>query len=167
MAKGYVKGKGGGRGYTGGARFAYIGSASGRAFGDLIGINKQDYQEMSPGTRLAVVTHEVVHNTVEDYILKNNEEWNNAESVLKVKEGTDRRGNPYKEFYGGNYRIGESIADAIASAMTDDWSMTSTPKQRASITKWARSVTRRAGYSYEQLKKDAISIVRSLDSQLQ
>lgn len=156
------------KGYEGNATFSDIGSATGRAREGQVLINRQDWEQMSALSKRGVVAHETIHNTVEEYVLHDNAEWDIAKETLTVgyfpeKEGVWWSGEP--QFFGGHMQIGESIADAIPSAMYEDWPDVINQQKRDEIAEWARDVTRRAGYDWELLKKDIARMVKELNAQ--
>jgi hypothetical protein len=155
------------RGYEGEAVFADIGTASGRATGDQVLINRHDWENMPAGMRRNVMAHEVVHNTVEEYILHNNDEWDIAEEALTQEVLTNRQTGEQRRLYvGGVFQIGESIAESIPIAMYEDWPEVLTEEKRDEVREWAQGVTQRAGYGWDLLKKDIARLVKDLNAQL-
>jgi hypothetical protein len=153
------------RGFAGEARFDDIGSATGRAQAGDILINRRDWEQFDRPTKKFVVAHETIHNTVEEYILHDNDEWNIAEDVLTVE--TIGSGDRARKLYvGGHFQIGESISDSIPMAMFEDWPQNLGPDKREEVGQWARDVTRRSGYGWDVLIKDVNRLVKELDALL-
>jgi len=155
------------RGFEGQARFGDIGRASGRAVheGDVV-FNRQHWQDASPELRRYFVSHEIGHQTVEPYVLKNNDEWNLAEEVLTLQKLKHPQLGEQRFFVGGNFAIGEGVADAFAMSIQESWPEIIDVAKAREITEWAQGATRRAGFSWELLGKDIKRIVKELDTQI-
>lgn len=149
---------GSGKTYEGDASFADVGTAIARAlYGGNIGVNKEQWDKLEPATRRFILAHEIVHHTIEDFILGDNDRWNQAEAALTIKETA--RG---KLLVGGNTRMGESIADSIAAVVANDRLGNLSDAQWGRAKKWATSAVRGAGYSVPGLRRS----VERLYSQL-
>jgi len=139
------------------------GGPAGRAHhsGDIT-IDRDTYKQLPDEGRRHLIAHEITHQTVEPYVLKNMAEWDKAEQVLFVSEG---RGGT-KLFVGGNTRIGEAVADAVAVTVTRDTFGRTSPEKMSSIYKWAESTTKNAGYSVTKIRQDTDRIKAQLDMEL-
>jgi len=150
------------RGFEGKAMFVDIGSATGRAlFGGDIGFDRSDFAKLNDEARRFTIGHEIAHHTIEDYVLKNQAEWDLAEQVLTVRESRERR-----LFVGGHLRIGESISDSVPMAIFDDWPQSLTEEKTKEVSGWVRGVSGRAGYSLAQIERDIERILMELTALL-
>ena len=136
---------------------ADLGSATARAeFDGSISVNPEKWAELSPGTKRFVMAHEIVHQTVEEYVLKNNPAWDRASDALLLQEKDGRF-----LFMGGNTRIGEAVSDAVAAHVVGDTFGREVPGWRD----WADQVIKESGYSKNQLKSwtdDAVKRANAL-----
>lgn len=128
-----------------------------------ITFNKDQYSKLDQRGRESGIAHEIIHNTIEDFVLKNMSEWDKAESFLLIREGRGGR----KLFFGGNTRLGESVSDALSTYLVKGKKpgTVSTSKWKA-IQYWSPRVIKRAGYSPIKLQKDVGEIRMALDKQL-
>lgn len=157
-----------GSGYEGNVFFSDdIGTAQGRALhGGDIAIDRSFYTEASPTGRAYLVAHEMAHQTVDPFVLNNNDEWNRAEEALTVS--IVPRG-PYEGrrlFVGGNTRIGEAVSDAIAAHLSDARFGNISDERWRKVNDWATGVIQRAGYSPQALQDSVNQAVGQLDAQL-
>ena len=170
--RGHLGGEGGegkpggsraGRGFGGAVSFAAQ-SSFGRAHPDgSITFDKKQYSELDESGRTSGIAHEVAHNTVEDFVLKDSSEWDKAETALLIREGRGGR----KLFFGGNTRLGESISDALGSRLAKGEKPASiTHTQWGIIQDWSQGAIKRAGYNPVKLQASIVRIRELLDKQL-
>lgn len=148
-------------GFEGKAEFEDIGTATGRALGSGdIAFNRDSYEKLSPEAKKYTIAHEIAHNTIEPHILKDMDEWDRAESILLVREMPSGA----KLFVGGNMRIGEAVADAVAVTITRDSFGNVSSKKMGQIYKWANGAATRAGFSIDKLGGDTNRIYEQLEA---
>jgi hypothetical protein len=151
------------RGFEGEARFEDIGSATGRAlWGGDIGINKEDWATLSPKTQRFVLSHETAHHTIEDFVLKNNQLWDEAEDVLTYVKMSDGR----RMYAGGHTQLGESIADSVATYLQNDKFGGIDTAHMKKINEWSNKTIKAAGYSKQKLIDDVLKMQKELNAQL-
>jgi hypothetical protein len=151
------------KGYKGVAKFEEIGTATGRAlFGGDIGINKKHWEEATPELQRHILAHELTHQTIEDFVLHNQKEWDRAEKVLTLMQFKDGR----LLFAGGHLQLGEGIADTIASHLAGERLGGFDDKRWKEITKWADGIIKKAGYSSAEFRKDIRRMQDELNANL-
>jgi len=152
-----------GKGFVGEASFeTQVSFGTAHADGSIT-FNKEQYTKLDKAGRETGIAHEIIHNTVEDYVLHNNNEWDMAETALLIQEG----GKGRKLFFGGNARIGESISDAMGSYLSGEQRPEGLSTEKwNSIMTWAEGAIRRSGYNPTTLQKDIMRIGELLDAQL-
>jgi len=150
------------RGFEGTAFFSDIGTAIGRAeFGGDVAFNSEQYANLDQEGRTFVVAHEIAHQTVEPYVLRNMSEWDKAERALLILE--NERG---KLFIGGNTRIGEAVSDGVAAMLARLRVGGVSDEKWDQVLNWATDATERAGFSTEMLRADIRRIREQLNAQL-
>lgn len=130
-----------------------IGNATARAESDgSISINAHKWDALSDKTKLSVMAHEIAHQTVEDFVLNNNTEWNKAVEALTIEK------NSLSDllFIGGNTRIGEAVADAVSTYVIDGTFGRDSSKWRT----WADETITAAGYDKNTLAEMANAAMR-------
>lgn len=126
-----------------------------------IAIDPNRWKDVSEASRRGILAHELAHQTVEDYVLNNNEEWDRAVEFLQL-EKNDRSPSGYL-FIGGNTRIGEAITDAVSVYITDG---TFGREPSTDWRGWAADVVKKSGHSKKALANRVDDIVRQANGLL-
>jgi len=153
----YIEGKG----YSGSARFGSLSGTSvarAEADGNIV-VDESRWNELDSATQRFVLAHEIAHHTVEDFVLKDNDEWNLAEESLTIAVSPDGR----KLFAGGNTRIDESVSDSVAAHLRDSRFGNMSDQQWNTVTEWAEGVINRAGYETSKLQNDVDRLFSELE----
>ena len=139
-------------------------SATARArFDGDIAINPDIYGSLKESEKEFVVAHELSHHTIEDYILKNNDEWDIAQEALMVTYVEER--DRYL-FVGGNTRIGEAISDSIAVYLTDGEFGGISIEKMEIVNLWAERTIKEAGYSTDYLQRTILRLLKEAEELL-
>lgn len=145
------------------------GSATATTFPDgSIVIRKEDYQEMSPADKRAILAHEISHGTVEEYHQMHPEEWDASKRLLKRE--TVRRGiyEGLDAFYPYTINLGEAVAEALSAHLANAGQFSNMPTdQWLEFRKWASGLIERSGYSEDELKNAIEQAYEELERQLQ
>jgi hypothetical protein len=158
---GKVGGSTGGKGFSGGVIIRSTGSEARAEFDGTISVNENKWVELSESSKRLIVAHEIAHQTVEDFVLKNNDEWDLAEEILIIEELPDGR----KLFIGGNTRLGESIADTVGERLISD-NLNNLPRTTEITLNWVDEVVERAGYNVDKLSLDVERIYVEIESNI-
>jgi hypothetical protein len=128
-----------------GITFRYDGPEARAEYDGSISINRNKWLELSDGAKRGILAHEVVHHAIEDWVLKDNSRWDEAESVLTLN--TDRNGA--KWFLGGNLKIGEAIAETIGNYL----GAKDLPYATQKTWDWAKRSIEGSGYNDAMLQR--------------
>lgn len=160
---GQVGGSSSSIGFQGTVNFSDEISSAGRAeFGGDISVNRTTYSNMSLADKKDLIAHEIAHHTIEDFILKDPEEWDKAIDTLAIQ--TNSKGRTL--FAGGQTRIGEAIVTSAAVYLTGSSYPTLSKDKNNLIKSWVEGVIQRAGYSPNSIIHDIEDIISQLDSEL-
>lgn len=148
---------------------------AGRALGDRIVIDRGQYLEMNSKARKELLSHELAHNVIEDFVYANPEKWNKATEVLLLK--SEERGNSvYFQFMLGQMNFGEAIATAISAYVNDlpnpmdNWNPLFGEKpwdesRWISMKNWARDMLKAAGYTKTSFNKQVEFLMMQLEGE--
>jgi hypothetical protein len=133
-----------------------LGGATARAEHDgSIAIDPDKWKGLSDQSKKGILAHELLHQTVEDYVLNDNNEWDRAVEVLQL-EVNPRSPSGYL-FIGGNTRIGEAIVDATSVYVVDGTFGREPPTDWRG---WAADVVKKSGHSKKELSGRVDDIIR-------
>ena len=110
-----------------------------------IGINTKKWGELTPRTQKYVVAHEIIHQTVEEEMLK--EYMKNPAYMDEVAEMLTIQMNESGQrwFAGGNSRLNEAVADMMAARIVGD----KVPLVKPEAYDWVDETIERFGYTKE------------------
>lgn len=153
-----------GRGYSGTARWDNLsGSTVARADPDgNIRVDKKRFSELTDQNKMHVLAHEIAHQTVEEYVLHNQDAWDKAEEALTIKV---IKSGPYEGrrlFAGGLFSIGESVSESVAAVASDSRFGNMTDEQWGKVKNWARTTSKEAGYDLGKLKSSVGRLMSEL-----
>lgn len=155
--------------------FTEAGREAGLALGGRITIDREQYLKMDPQARKELLSHELAHNVVEDFVYTNPEEWNKATEALLLKS-VERGNSMYFQYMFGQMDFGEAIATAISAYVNDlpdpmdSWSPLLGEKlwdkdRWLSMQKWAKTILQKAGYTKESFNRQIEFLRRQLEGE--
>ncbi len=143
-------------------KFRDWGSAADANVQDEIAINTNTWKELRPPTKQYVVSHELIHQTVENGMMeeykKNPDYMDEVADMLTL--AVNSRGD--RIFLGGNTRLNEAVADTMAAHINGE----NMPKEKEGVAAWVDETIKRFGYDKDALRDHAKETVKDINSQL-
>lgn len=128
----------------------------------VIAVNTTWWKGMKPDTKQNTITHEIIHQTIEEDMLN---EYSKDPGYMDEVAGLLRHGEVdsagHQWFLGGQIKLNESVAETLSARIND----TAMPFVTDEIWDWADKTIERFGYTKEGIKARAEEMVEEIDSQ--